>query len=651
MSTLFGIIKKSHNEIPITFINEVIEKLTYWKPDNHYTYITENVILTNHLLNTTPQSINEHISNYYNESGCIIISDSRLDYRNELIEQLAIDFENNTDVPDNYLILKAYLKWDESCVDHFFGDFAFAIWDGRNNKLFCARDHFGIRPLYYLNIQDYFFISSEFMIFQTIPGFKYELNENYLIDSLCSIMPDKQSSAFTGIFKLEPAHFLVFREKSIIKKCKYWDLKVNEKYIGLNEEQAIDGLRERFIASVKNRLNPEVQMGIELSGGIDSSSIASCLLMFSREFKYRLISLTHSLTTQQQERMPEFIDSFKLCQEVYEKNPNIELKEISGFNRPGCASAIIDYLKVNLKPLTEGFSIISDLLYEEAYNNGVKILFSGYGGDQGVTHPGTQYFYELINTKKWASAKDIINKKYRNNWIKRNRLKIRIYLQIHAPRISKIIRSLKFFNRNFYDDRFRQIPINNKLAREKRIKEKYKKRVIIPTDHTLQQRLYQRINSAHSSDRIENSYYAARKWRIEYRYPFFDVKLIEFYYSIESYLKFKDGIKRYLFRAAMNDILDDRIRLIPDKFNAAIPNFRYRIVQDIEWFSEIVKDAEDNCNYNYLDFGHLNMFLKQIKKSTNRRRNLELIHFIKAIVVLLLQKWQRENRINIGIKN
>src|SRR5206468_813665 len=75
---------------------------------------------------------------------CWIVADARIDARDDLIAELGDDCFRVRTAPDVELILEAYLKWGESCVEHLLGDFAFAIWDGRTRRLFCARDHMGV---------------------------------------------------------------------------------------------------------------------------------------------------------------------------------------------------------------------------------------------------------------------------------------------------------------------------------------------------------------------------------------------------------------------------------------------------------------------------------------------------------------------------
>ena len=153
------------------------------------------------------------------------------------------------------------------------------------------------------------------------------------------------------------------------------------------------------------------------------------------------------------------------------------------------------------------------------------------------------------------------------------------------------------------------------------------------------------------TERLENSYFAARKRRIEYRYPFLDVKLFEYYYSLKNDLKFRDGLGRYIFRMAMENYLPDKIRLNESKASYSVPNVMQRIVQDEKAFRELIEEGKHNNSFHYVDYTRLHWMIDQFKSDRRRRKiNFPPLLFITPISVLILQKWQREGKIDIGIK-
>ena len=114
-----------------------------------------------------------------------IVADARLDAREELIAEIQNKKEGAyLEAPDCELILRAYAAWGEACVDHLRGDFSFAIWDKENRKLFCARDHFGIKPFYYANSRSLLVVSNTLNCIRRHPAVSNGLNDLGIADFL-----------------------------------------------------------------------------------------------------------------------------------------------------------------------------------------------------------------------------------------------------------------------------------------------------------------------------------------------------------------------------------------------------------------------------------------------------------------------------------
>ena len=106
-------------------------------------------------------------------NDCTITANARLDARDELTAKLRL----NGSLTDAELILHAYAAWGEECVKHLIGDFAFAIWDSRARRYFCARDHFGVKPFYFTQVANEFAFSSSLNELRLNPGVSNTLNE------------------------------------------------------------------------------------------------------------------------------------------------------------------------------------------------------------------------------------------------------------------------------------------------------------------------------------------------------------------------------------------------------------------------------------------------------------------------------------------
>jgi asparagine synthase (glutamine-hydrolysing) len=237
------------------------------------------------LLATTPQALIELLPLHDPQSGCAITADVRLDNREELLGVLGIAEDPET-VGDGRLILEAYLKWGDACLDHLLGDFAFALWDGRRRRLFCARDHFGMRPFNWFCEDGCFAFASEPDAILALEGMGFRLNDERIADYLADWeVADRTATFFEGISRLPPAHKLVW-ENGRASVLRYFVLAPQKELRLPSDEAYAEAFREVFTEAVRCRLRSAGPVGAMLSGGLDSSSVvavASALLAKARE--------------------------------------------------------------------------------------------------------------------------------------------------------------------------------------------------------------------------------------------------------------------------------------------------------------------------------------------------------------------------------
>lgn len=173
---------------------------------------------------------------------------------------------------DTEVIMAAYRRWGEECVDHLRGMFAFAIWDESKQKLFCARDRFGIKPFYYAQVGDALYFASEIKaLLPFLPDVATDLDglKDYLFFQFCLA----GKTLFEGVRELLPGHVLVARDGQVSTR-RYWEVYYEPDYdhTGRYFEERIQQL---LAESVRFHLRADVPVGAYVSGGLDSSSVAS----------------------------------------------------------------------------------------------------------------------------------------------------------------------------------------------------------------------------------------------------------------------------------------------------------------------------------------------------------------------------------------
>jgi len=255
-------------------LDAMIEPLERRGPDGANAWVGEGVALGHTLLATTPEAALEKLPLSHDESRCVITADARIDNRKQLFAKLGLRRDRR--VGDGELILLAYLKWGEGCVDHLLGDFAFAIWDARSRRLFCARDHVGMRQLVYCHVPGKVLLfATEPAAILAHPAAPREVNEGRIADYLEGLDAfDLRETFFTGVLRLPPAHALVFDGRSLSYR-RYWEPRpVPQLRLGSDKDYA-DAFLEIFGEAVRCRLRSHGPVGATLSGGLDSGSVVA----------------------------------------------------------------------------------------------------------------------------------------------------------------------------------------------------------------------------------------------------------------------------------------------------------------------------------------------------------------------------------------
>jgi asparagine synthase (glutamine-hydrolysing) len=194
------------------------------------------------------------------------------------LEALGYPFRSRTDTE---VVLNAYAKWGPQCVEKFNGMFAFAIWDKSRQELFLARDRYGIKPLYYTFIGNYFLFASEQKAVITHPAFKRDIDLEALLEyfTFQNIFTDK--TLLKGCKLIPPGCYaqlplgLGTNGSHTLKMTRYWDFNFSEPENPAPEEEYIEELDRLFRQAVNRQLVSDVELGAYLSGGMDSGSITA----------------------------------------------------------------------------------------------------------------------------------------------------------------------------------------------------------------------------------------------------------------------------------------------------------------------------------------------------------------------------------------
>ncbi|MAW79370.1 MAG: N-acetylglutaminylglutamine amidotransferase [Parvularcula sp.] len=431
----------------------------------------------------------------------------------KLRSQLKADGYEFTSNGDTEVILCAYDKWKERCVDHFEGMFAFAVFDHKNNSLFLARDRIGIKPLYYT-------LHDETLIFSsTLPPLLRAMSQSVEIDKtgLCLALNYRcgvpgANTIIQGIKKVEPGTFIRFVD-GVAQSEKYWSLGdfYSDEQLNLPvpvlEKQFFDLLRD---AILQRTTVTDVSYGLFLSGGIDST----ILLAVMREVTENVKSFSIGFNSWNDEAGDEFYYSDLAAQEFSSDHHKIFIEDDEIVSElDGCISAMSEPL---MSEDAIGFYLLSRFA-----SNHVKVVLCGQGADEILG--GYSWYHRITDRGNWAL----------------------LYGALRRDRSSSEYQSLVM--PEFRDDNDVAQVLLEAFESQYSSLDATAKTLLADTTITLPEDPLKRVDNM------------TMAFGLEGRVPFCDHRLVEFCARMPSAAKVAGGIGKKILHSSCNDKLPDEI--------------------------------------------------------------------------------------------
>ena len=258
-------------------IKDMSDTIIHRGPDSEGFYINNNITLGFRRLKIIDLSEEGSQPMYNEDKSCVLVFNGEIYNYQELRKELQAKSHVFTSNTDSEVLIHGYEEYGIDILQKIRGMFAFALWDLKNESIFLARDFFGIKPLYYTQntLDNSFIFGSEIKSFLKHPSFKKELNADALKPYLTFQYSVLDETFFKGVYKLKPGHYMVYK-KGDYKIKPYWSINFDQKENSL--EYYVDQIKETMKESVNYHKISDVKVGSFLSGGIDSSYIASLLM-------------------------------------------------------------------------------------------------------------------------------------------------------------------------------------------------------------------------------------------------------------------------------------------------------------------------------------------------------------------------------------
>lgn len=304
--------------------------------------------------------------------GCLMTYNGEIYNYIELRQELQSAGYHFSTTGDSEVILAAYDHWGPTCVDHFIGMWALAIWDPEKRTLFCSRDRFGIKPFHYSWINGVLIFASEVKGIISSGMIKREPDTDQLMRFVhLGWITYGTGTCIRGVNNLPAAHNLEWKDGKL-RTWRYYELPAGE----TNDqpfEESVDQFRELFTDSVRLCSRRDVDMGICLSGGLDSTSIVSVLATNRSESAIKAFTAFYEGRKDTDER--------PYIKHVLDRYPIIESHTISPTDNE-VAEAIDDIIRMMDYPLPSSSYVSQYFVMKLAARNGVKVVLDGQGSDE-----------------------------------------------------------------------------------------------------------------------------------------------------------------------------------------------------------------------------------------------------------------------------
>jgi asparagine synthase (glutamine-hydrolysing) len=555
MSGIAGILKLDGAPVEQAALERMVSNLQRRGPDATAIWCNGAIALGQTTLRASPRPTSEKRPYNLGRDNLTITADARLDNRAELIRQLGLPQRDEPTIADEQLILAAYARWGQDCPNMLLGDFAFAIWDEREKLLFCARDHFGVRPLYYYRSCEIFIFASQVRAILSSGMAPRKINEgrvaDYLTDELEGV--DKTSTFYRDIFRLEPANTITVRGERFSTR-RYWTLDTSPPAEYRCDSEYTEAFREVFTEAVRCRLGTGQSTGAMLSGGLDSSSIVAVAQRLRAEQGGGPLRTLSAISANGVDCPESHCIEAVLKRGAFQ--PFTVTKEQLG--------NYLDDMSLLLHQCDEPFDLsiaIPQVLYVAARRMNINVVLDGVDGDL-VVSLGNAYLAHLLRAGKWKTA---FSEGLRRSEFDRTRAVFTLFYRsarraLFPPALSALRRRFGFQRNlnNLVGDSI----INRDFARHVGLAARYEalwshaRATCVTNIHEYHA---ERINHPYLVVALERYDRVASFYSIEPRHPFLDKRLIEFCVRLPWWQCVCDGWTKVILRRATEDLLPNEV--------------------------------------------------------------------------------------------
>lgn len=537
MCGIAGLLKLDGRPVDLQEVQRMVACIRHRGPDAEGTWVERNVGLVHTRLSIIDLRPESNQPFHSDDGRYVLVFNGEIFNYVELREELeGLGFRFRTR-SDTEVLLQAFIAWGDECVQRFNGMWAFALYDRVTGRLFCSRDRFGIKPFVYAQHDRTFLFGSEIKpMLAVCPGLR-QPNYTVLAHGLKqSLSGGLEETCFRGVLRLLPAFNLVV-EKGQVRTWRYWDYpaKVNRQ---LQFADAVEQVRTLLDDAVRIRMRSDVPVGITLSSGLDSNTLAPLMRLHSGEKLYSYTAL--------------YRDGESEVDVAAETSARLGMD----FQPVECPTdGMLERLTAVVRHLESPHASPSILpLWEimRVAGQQVRVLMEGQGSDELLAGYLPIYFgYSVLQSLRrgrpgeaWRTLRATWKLTSEHNLLGRHYFFSNL-LRTLVPGSHRWIRRFGRGDEGVYIGPFRGVP-------------DYR----LPRSRAFDDLLNRRLASAHSVDLVDLLHYGdaiSMAFAVESRVPFLDHRLVEAVFAMPADFKLRDGITKYVLREAVRDIVPPSI--------------------------------------------------------------------------------------------
>lgn len=587
MCGISGIINKNTKSVDKDEIKKINDLIFHRGPDDEGFYFENNFAFGHRRLSILDLSSDGHQPMSYLDKYTITYNGEVYNYIEikEELQKEGYSFHSHTDTE---VILASYDKWGEECVRKFNGMWAFALYDKEKEIIFCSRDRFGVKPFYYTEINGQFVFGSE--IKQLLEFYEERVvNQTILIDFIVtSFQEHTNETFFKNIYKLEQSHNLIYNLKDNTYKINQYysfGLKENE----LNLMDSVISYEKELERAIDYRLRSDVKVGTCLSGGLDSSSIATMAgKKYYEEVGQRFIAI-HAKSIEKKTDESQFAM-------IVAENANLDLKIVEPTIKDFKAN-IEEVTLTQEEPFGSPSIFMQYFVMKKAKEIGCTVMLDGQGGDETLLGYEKYYpsaYIHILKKSGFFETLKAICQSNKNN----SKMNFQWILKYTIGSLCANLRKKEYKRRtNFLKPYPNQFRFLDELAKKYFDMNKLQEYEIKYTNLPVLLRYEDKNSMRHS---------------VETRLPFIDYKTLENALNISIEYKIKDGWTKYILRKIIDKYLPHNVVWRKDKLGFNAP-------ENI-WLKEIEAEMKNEIGNSEIltEIAYRDKLLNQFDKVDNR---------------------------------